>query len=456
MSGAAPRPTPAPTERLRLVGVDWLLPCTGAARGAVRSWAELGLRGATVVRLKRAAGDGEPGPWIVSGLENPGDSRPAPDERVLDLGGVGLTPGWVDAHTHAVFAGDRAAEFNQRLAGRSYAEIAAEGGGILRTMAATRAASVADLVAAATPRLEEMIAWGTRVVEIKTGYGLDLASEVRLLRAIGALATRFAGRLQVVATAMPGHAIPPEWRHDPNGYVAVVCDEILPALAALRGDGAQDGASGGAPRAVIPCSFMDVFIERGYFTAAHAERMAQVASNLGIALKAHVDEFADIGGLDWAVARGAVSVEHLLVTDAPAIARLAASETVAVCLPLTSVFLREGYAPMRALVDAGCQVAVATDCNPGSAMSANLHLALQMAVLGGRLTPQEAMRAVTVGGAAALGGPAGPLGWDGRLRVGGRFVATALAVDGPDRLFYELGGLPRGVEVALQPPAVIR
>jgi len=429
-------------ERIRLTGIDWLLTCEGEDRGPVAAWGDLGLRGPCDVVLERA---GPAAPWTLEELGDPGFQRvgpPAETARTLDLGGVGLTPAWVDAHTHAVFAGDRAAEFNQRLAGRSYAEIAAEGGGILRTMTATRAATTQQLVDAAAPRLREMAAWGARIVEIKTGYGLDVASEVRLLRAIGQLAADFQSELQLVATAMPGHAVPPEFKADPDRYVSLVCEEILPAMA----------ASG------VACPFVDVFVEGGYFNVAQAERIASAGAALGMALKAHVDEFADIGGLRWAVERGAVSVEHLLVTKPEAMAALAASETTAVCLPLTSVFLREGFAPMRALVDAGCRVAVATECNPGSAMSTNLHLALQMAVLGGGLTPQEALRGVTVGGAAALAGVAlrgapalrghgGPIAWDGRLRLGGEFRVTALRIPSPDQLFYELGAPPRAVSL---------
>ena len=315
-------------ERLRLTGVDWLLTCDGPDRGPVRDWPALGLHGACELLLERAPRPpaGPQAPWVLAGIADPGGFSATPTPRTVDLGGLGLTPAWVDAHTHAVFAGDRAAEFNQRLAGRSYAEIAAEGGGILRTMQATRAASVDELVVAAAPRLREMMAWGCRVVEIKTGYGLSAASEVRLLQAIGQLAQQFAGALQIVATAMPAHAVPPAYKTDPDRYVSIVCEEILPAMAA----------------AGVACPFVDVFVEGGYFNVAQADRIADAGAALGMALKAHVDEFADIGGVRWAVDRGATSVEHLLVSGPNAIAALAASDTVAVCLPLTSVFLREG------------------------------------------------------------------------------------------------------------------
>ncbi len=393
-----------------------LVTAAGPERGPLTSWEALGfLPDADLVLTRDAAGT-----WRTTWL-GPADSgdRPSAD-RTLDCGGRLVVPGLCDSHTHAVFAGDRAVEFNQRLAGRSYADIAASGGGINHTVAATRRASLEELVTSAASRLSEMCAWGVRVVEVKTGYGLDVATEVRSLQAIAELRRRFAGRLRIVATAMPGHAIPPEFKGDPQGYVTVVCDTILPAMAACG----------------VPVQFLDTFIERGYFDTAAAQRMAAIARGFGWGVKAHVDEFADIGGLAWAVDHRATSVEHLLCTGAEGIARLAASDTVAVCLPLTSVFLREPLAPMRELVDAGARVAVATDCNPGSAMTTNLLLAMQMAVLMGRLTPQEALRGVTRNAALALGEPGG---WRGRVAVGEPFEATAFALGRPDELFYRLG-----------------
>lgn len=405
-----------------LHGAGAVLSGVGAERGPLARWDEVGLHAGCQVVL--AADKGTASGWRVAWLGAPdAPDRPACDARI-DLGGRLLTPGWTDAHTHLVFAGDRAAEFTQRMAGASYAEIAAAGGGILHTVRQTRAASLDALVASGAKRLAELAGWGARVVEIKTGYGLDRATEMKLLAAIGNLRRQFAGRLQIVATAMPAHAVPPEWKHDPDGYVALVCDDILPAMAA----------------AADPPAFVDVFVERGWFDVSQATRIAAVARALGLGLKAHVDEFADLGGVQWAIEAGATSVEHLLVSGPAAVAALASSATVAVGLPLTSVFLRESFAPLRALTDAGAMVALGTDCNPGSAMSCNLALALQLAVLGGRLSAPEAVRAVTRGGAAALGEPRG---WTGRLEPGAPFWATVLDVDGPDRLFYELGAPPR-------------
>ena len=396
-----------------------LVTATGPERGPLKTWDELGfLAHADLVLRSDAAGRWQT-TWIGGARDR---SRPAADATV-DLGGRLLVPGLCDSHTHLIFGGDRAAEFTERLGGRSYTDIAASGGGIVHTVAQTRAASAHDLEVTAASRLEELCAQGVRVVEIKTGYGMDVASEVRILLVIAALRERFAQRLTILATAMPGHAVPPEYTSNPCAYVDAVCREILPAMA----------ASGVAVQA------MDVFIERGYFSVDDAARMWSVAKGFGWGLKAHVDEFTDIGGLDWAIDQGAWSVEHLLRTGAQGIARLAGAATVAVCLPLTSLFLREPMAPMRALVDAGARLALATDCNPGSAMSTNLVLAMQMAVLQAGLTPAEALRATTRIAAIALGEPAG---WRGRIAIGEPFVATVLDLDGPDDLFYRLGQPP--------------
>ena len=412
-----------PRRRVLLTNIGELLTGDGPDRGPLRSWQDYGKRGtlSELVILQQLYGY-----WQVEWIGDPRASdRPAADSTV-DLGGRTLLPGLTDCHTHAVFAGNRAHEFAERLAGRSYQEIAQAGGGILHTVRATRAASLPELVDAALPRLREMAACGVRIVEIKSGYGLDLASETRIFEAIGLLNARLAGRMTVVATAMPAHAVPPEHRADPAAYVEEICGQVLPALA-LRG-----------------AAFVDIFIEKGYFDVAQAERIWQAAKKLGLKLKAHVDEFADVGGLPWAVAAGATSVEHLLTTSAENIAALAQSSTVAVGLPLTSVFLREPFAPLRALVDAGALVAVATDCNPGSAMTTNLPLALQMAVLGGRLTPMEALRGATRCAALAVGQPNG---WGGRLVPGGPFVATVLDLPSIDTLFYELGAPPRASDI---------
>jgi imidazolonepropionase len=423
----------------RIHNIGALLSCEGPERGPISDWQQLGLRSGVDVLISQpdpsdGADDGaEAGPatgwptieWIGATADQ---GRPAYD-REIDLEGCLLTPGLVDCHTHAVFAGDRAGELMARLAGASYQKLADAGGGILHTVAATRGASASQLAEGLTARLQEMAAWGARVVEVKTGYGLDLSSELRCLDAIALAAARHPATL-LVATAMPAHAVPYEFSGDIDGYVHAVCDEILPALLSHP----------------IAPAFIDCFVERGYFSVEHAERIWEAAADfaaangLNVGLKAHVDEFSRVGGLRWAIDAGATSVEHLLASDDDDLDALCASDTVAVGLPLVSVFLGEPYARLRRIVDHGGLLAIATDCNPGSSMSTNLMLAAQLGVFGARLTPAEAFRAVTVGGALAL---ARPSGYDGRLRVGGPFCATAFDVERADALFYELGAPPR-------------
>jgi imidazolonepropionase len=410
--------------RIRLTGAV-LLTGEGPERGPIGSWDQLGLQRGWDVVIESAP-KGELFPWRIAWL-GPASGAP-PAEHTVDLQGQLVLPGLVDAHTHLVFAGDRSGEFVRRMAGTSYAQIASEGGGILHTVRQTRAATQESLVQSADARLRELAAQGVRVVEVKTGYGLDLESEVRILQSIRVLREAWVGRVHVVATAMPAHAVPPEHKATPDRYVDQVVRQILPALA----------------QADPQLAFVDVFVEQGYFSVAQAQRVDEARRRLGLQLKAHVDEFASIGGVPWAVAAGATSVEHLLQTTPEDVALLAASDTVAVGLPLTSLYLREPVAPLRALVDAGARVALGTDCNPGSSMTTNLILTLQVAVLNARLTPQEALRAVTRGGAQAVGCPGG---YDGRLRVGGPLCATYLDLDGPDRLFYELGAPARGARV---------
>ncbi len=410
---------------LRLTNCSHLLTGDGPLRGPLTSWQQLGLRRDWELVVGPTTDN-----WTIQWMGPAGSADMPSCDATVDLGGGLLLPGLIDCHTHAVFAGDRSGEFSRRMAGASYADIAAEGGGILTTMRQSRAATIEQLLEGSAARVEQMLAHGVRVLEIKTGYGLSAASEVKLLKVIAALGERYRGQLLVVPTAMPAHAVPPEHAGDPDRYLDLICDEILPQMAA----------------STAPCTFVDVFIEQGYFDVCAAQRIAQVANRFGWRIKAHVDEFADIGGLQWAVQAQAVSVEHLLTTSADSITALAASDTVAVCLPLTSLFLREGYAPMRALVDGGAMVAVATDCNPGSAMTTNLPLAMQVAMLNGRLSPMECLRGVTSVAARAVGCPTG---YDGVLRVGGPLIASLFQACHPDELFYELGAPPRAVPLDL-------
>lgn len=305
--------------------------------------------------------------------------------EVVELGTALVTPGLVDAHTHPVFAGDRSDEAAARLAGARY-----DGGGILRTVAATRAADDAVLEALVEERLRAQLAAGTTTVECKSGYGLSTAEELRALRIIGRVAGRVPAR--VVRTFLGAHALPPE---DP-GYVDRLVEEMVPAVA---GEGAAD--------------FCDVFCDEGFFSLADAERILRAASSRGLGLRLHADQLARTGAAELAIRLGAASADHLEQLDDAGVAALAASDTVATLLPGPALVMRDRLPPARALLDAGATVALASDANAGTFGSWGampLVIGLGATLLG--MSVGEAVRAATVGGAAALGlaGRRGALG----------------------------------------------
>ncbi len=311
--------------------------------------------------------------------------------REVDASGRVVMPGFVDPHTHLVWAGDRAAEFEQRIAGASYLEIMAAGGGIMSTVRATRAADVAQIVAETLPRLQRFLRHGATTVEVKTGYGLEVEAELRLLRAIAALQQR--QPITLVPTFLGAHAIPAEFRDDPEGYVSLVVERMLPAVVE------ESRALGWAQ---LP--FCDVFCERGAFDLAQSRRILTAAKALGFPLKLHVDEFAPLGGTRLAVEMGAVSADHLVTTPPEEIELLGRSETVAVSLPCTPFGLAEPhYTPARALLEAGAALALATDCNPGTAWCESPPFAIALACRYLRLTPAEAIVAATLNAAFAVG-----------------------------------------------------
>lgn len=348
-------------------------------------------------------------------------------ERELDAAGRVVCPGFVDPHTHVVFAGDRIGEFEQRIAGATYLEIMAAGGGIRSTMRATRAASVERLVAESRRRLDQMLAQGTTTAEAKTGYGLELAAELRQLEATAILDETHP--IDLVPTFLPAHAVPPEYEGRADDYVDLVIAEMLPrALAWHQG---SRFAAAGAPM------FVDVFCERGAFDVAQSRRVLAAARDLGLPLKAHVDEFSALGGLELALELGCVSVDHLDVTGPAGIAHLAASDAVAVLIPAVTLNLGgQHYADARAMIDAGAAVALTTDINPGSAPCPSMPLVMAIACRYQRLTPAEALNACTINAAHAIG-----LGRRvGSLEPGKQ--ADILIIDAPDyrHLAYQLGG----------------
>ena len=344
----------------------------------------------------------------------------------VDVTGKVLCPGFVDCHTHLVFGGERVAEFERKLAGVTYQELLAAGGGILSTMRATRAASHTELVEMGRQRLATMLQLGTTTVEIKSGYGLDTATELKLLAAIETLAEHTP--LDIVPTFLGAHATPPEFAGHPDAYIDLICAEMLPAVRAWW-EGSRFAMSG------VPL-FNDVFCEAGVFDRAQTERVLAAGARLGLRPKLHADEFVTLGGVGLAVALHAISADHLDVTPPEDVAALAAADTVAVLLPGVNFHLgSRHFADARALIDAGAAVALATDFNPGSAPILALPLVMALACRYQHLTPGEALNAVTINAAHAVG-----LGDRlGSLEVGKQ--ADVLVIDAPDyrHLVYWLG-----------------
>lgn len=308
---------------------------------------------------------------------------PGPQTTCLDAQGLLVTPGLVDPHTHLVWAGDRMAEHELRHAGASYAEIFAAGGGIHRSVQATREASEAELLASGRQRLNCFLRHGTTALEAKSGYGLELETELKQLRVIQRLAAEGPQRLD--ATFMGAHAVPRG--ADPEAYTEAVVAEMLPRVA-------SEGLA----------SHADVFVEQGAFTPEQGERIARAAQALGLKVRLHVDELCDLGGGALAARLGATTADHLLFASEGSIQALAQSDTIAVMLPGTPFFLNMAErAPARALIDAGAIVALGTDFNPGSCFSESLPMMMTLAVLQLRMSPAEALVACTVNAAHAIG-----------------------------------------------------
>ncbi|MGZ5038039.1 MAG: imidazolonepropionase [Usitatibacter sp.] len=349
--------------------------------------------------------------------------RGAPDEEILDVRGALVTPGLVDCHTHLVYGGDRAADFEMRLKGATYAEIAKAGGGIVSTVKATRAASNAELRAASARRLEALMAEGVTTVEIKSGYGLDVENELRCLRIARSLAADHA--ISIFTTLLGAHALPPEYAGRADEYIEAVCTRMIPRAASEGLANAVDG-----------------FCETIAFSPAQVRRVFEAARAHGLRVKLHADQLSDSGGASLAAEFGALSADHLEHTGEKGVEDLAGAGSVAVLLPGAFYFLRETRAPpVELLRKHGVPMAVATDCNPGTSPSTSILTMMNMACTLFGLTPEEALAGATCHGAAALG-----LGDRGTLEAGKRADFAIWDVDGPAHLAWQIAGLePRAV-----------
>jgi len=372
--------------------------------------------------------------WVGSRVDLP--KGRAVEEH--DLGGRWVTPGLIDCHTHLVFGGNRAREFEMRLEGASYEEIAKAGGGIVSTVAATRAADEDGLVASAARRLERLLAEGVTVVEVKSGYGLDLPTERAMLRAARELGRRYG--VTVRTTCLAAHAVPPEYAGRADDYISLVCDSILPVLTS---EGLVDA--------------VDAFCEWIAFSQEQTSRVFDAASRLGLPVKLHADQLSDGGGAALAARHGALSADHVEHTGEGGVRAMAEAGTVAVLLPGAFYTLRETKLPPVDLFRMhGVPMAVATDCNPGTSPAVSLLLMLNMACTLFRLTPQEALAGVTRNAAKALG----MAETHGTLEAGKAADFAVWDIGDPAELCYWLGanpcvGLMRGGRPADLPSGTI-
>lgn len=315
--------------------------------------------------------------------------------QAIDAGGTVVLPGFVDPHTHLIFTGDRAAEFEMRIAGASYMEIMDAGGGIISTVEQTRAASIETLVTQARSRLNCMLAYGTTTAEAKTGYGLEIETELKLLKAI--LLLNEEGPIELTPTFLGAHALPPEYagagEDGYEAYTVEIVEQMLPAVERWWEDETSEE--------FLP--FVDVFCETGAFNLDQSRRILSCAKKIGFPLKIHADEFDGLGGTGLAVELGAASADHLVRTPPEDIAALGKSDTVAVALPCTPFGLAEReYTPAKSIIEAGGTLALATDLNPGTAWCESMQMAISLACRYMKLTPAQAIAASTINAAAAI------------------------------------------------------
>jgi imidazolonepropionase len=399
--------------------IDWIIRGAGQLvtvegppiprRGNDQSWLGLIEAGAVALRGERIAAAG-PEQEILSRFE-------APPEHVYDAEGGVVLPGFIDPHTHVLFAGSREQEFELRCQGKSYLEIAQAGGGIRSSVRAFRAASDHSVLEQTRRRCERMLSLGTTTVEAKSGYGLETSQEIRALHLIESLDR--SQPVDLVATFLGAHEFPDEYRDEREEYVRVICEEMLPRV-----------------QSETAARFCDVFCEQGVFTAEQSRRILVEARRRGLGLKLHADEFAPVGASELAAELGAVSADHLLEVQEHGLLALRSAGVIAVLLPGTSFSLGKGrYAPGRRMIQMEIPVALATDCNPGSSMTESMPLVLTLACLEIGLSPAEAICGATVNAAHAVG-----LGGDrGRIAAGMRADLQILDAPSYVTLIYHPG-----------------
>jgi len=359
-----------------------LVTCSGFSARKGKEMSELGIipEGAVVIEQGRIERVGVT-ETVMSELS--GSGKDLSSFTIIDATGKAVLPGFVDSHTHLVFGGDRAEEYTWRLKGDSYMDILQRGGGILSTVTATRSAAREELITAGLKRLDSMLAFGVTTVEGKSGYGLDRATEIKQLEVMAELNRMHP--VEVVATFMGAHAIPPEYRGREDDYIDFVLEEVMPEVAARR-----------------LAEFCDVFCEKNVFSIAQSRRLLTRSADSGLKSKLHADEIVRLGGAELAAEIGAVSADHLLNASEEGLRAMAAAGVVATLLPATAFSLREPYARGRFMIDNGCAVALATDFNPGSCFSESVPLVAALAALYMNLTPEEIVTGLTLNAAAAL------------------------------------------------------
>ena len=321
---------------------------------------------------------------LISGFGKMENLPESDNTKLVDCTRKIVLPAWCDSHTHLVFTGTRETEFVDRINGLTYEEIAARGGGIINSAKRLQTASEEELYKAAWTRLEEIKSHGTGAVEIKSGYGLSLEAELKILRVIKRLKSD--SDLTIKATFLGAHAVPPEFKGNKDGYLDMLIDEVLPVIKAEN-----------------LADYIDIFCETNYFTVADAERIMEAGAKYGLKSKIHVNQFTSIGGIQAGIKHNALSLDHLEVMTENDIEDLHQSETMPTALPSCSFFLKIPFAPVRKMIDEGLAIALATDYNPGSTPSGKIPFVISLACIYQKLTPEEAINAVTLNSAYAMG-----------------------------------------------------